>query len=71
MSTRYVAPKVEVQYSNTLDNIDGFLVTDGRSARLTLRASLNFRERARGKEHLLHLMQENPDEGVYMWRVGD
>lgn len=71
MSTRYVEPKVEVQYSNNLDNIDGFLVTDGRRARLTLRASLNQRDKERGRDYLLRSMRESPDEGVYMWRVND
>lgn len=64
-------PHIEVTYSNQLDNIDGFLVTDGKQARMTIRASLSAFDKERGRETLLRSLRENPGQGVYMWRVND
>ena len=63
--------KMEYRESDTLSQIDGFLVTDGEQARVTLRKQLSEQDKARGKQALLERFMADGRPGVYLWNSSD
>src|SRR5262245_32395528 len=61
--------KVVVRESHALTNIDGFLVTDGDRARVTLNARLDQKDKDRGRKTLLDRMRLRQEPGVYLWNT--
>lgn len=58
--------------SHTLKKIDGFLVTDGKTRpRMTLKDSLSYGEKQRGRAALSQYVATNTKPGVYLWRTTD
>jgi hypothetical protein len=62
---------IEFRESDALTTIDGFLVTDGSSARLTVNAKLTEQEKQRGRMVMLKHLLCNPGVGVYLWCNAD
>jgi hypothetical protein len=59
--------KVVYRESDVLTNIDGFLVTDGAKARVTIRKRLPANDKARGKRALMKRFTSNRRPGIYFW----
>lgn len=57
--------------SDALTNIDGFLVTDGHTVRVTIRSRLATRDKQRGKQELISRFRTNQKPGVYLWNSHD
>lgn len=63
--------KIVYRESDALTHIDGFLVTDGDKARVTIRKHLNPDDKARGKRALIKRYTSNRRPGVYFWNIRD
>jgi DNA-directed RNA polymerase specialized sigma24 family protein len=67
--TRNVA--IEYFESYTITNIDGYIITDGSRAFITLRHSLSEEDKAVGREILLEYARRRDAPDVYLWRLLD
>ena len=56
--------------SPVLTHIDGFLVTDGDSARMTLRSQLSREEKEQVRKGLMRYLTSDGQPGIYLWDAG-
>lgn len=63
--------KVVYRESDTLRQIDGFLVTDGVLVRITIRKQLDPKDKLRGRQALLNRFEAERQPGVYLWSHSD
>jgi spore cortex formation protein SpoVR/YcgB (stage V sporulation) len=61
--------KILTRETDGLTNIDGFMVTNGQTSRITFSSRLSEHEKSKGKEQLLNQFNNRKEPGVYLWNA--